>query len=108
MSLATIVGRLRYAVPQGRGELANALKRAKARLPHLRIGDIHWSFPEGDIGAAPDPPDTVRLLAPFDSIVWDRRRFEILWNGHTGLRLTRLHRSASLVTTRCRCSGVIV
>jgi uncharacterized protein YcaQ len=79
VSLATIVGRLRYAVPQWRGELANALKRAKARLPHLRIGDVHWCFPEGDIGAAPEPPDTVRLLAPFDPIVWDRRRFEILW-----------------------------
>ena len=23
--------------------------------------------------------DTVRLFAPFDPIVWDRRRFEILW-----------------------------
>ena len=25
------------------------------------------------------PPDTVRFLAPFDPIVWDRRRFEHLW-----------------------------
>jgi uncharacterized protein YcaQ len=25
-------------------------------------------------------PDSVRLLAPFDPVVWDRRRFEILWN----------------------------
>jgi uncharacterized protein YcaQ len=24
-------------------------------------------------------PDTVRLLAPFDPVVWDRRRFELLW-----------------------------
>ena len=23
--------------------------------------------------------DAVRLLAPFDPIVWDRRRFELLW-----------------------------
>jgi uncharacterized protein len=23
--------------------------------------------------------DTVRLLAPFDPVVWDRRRFELLW-----------------------------
>ena len=34
--------------------------------------------------AAPDledsaRDDTVRLLAPFDPVVWDRRRFEILW-----------------------------
>ena len=25
------------------------------------------------------PPDEVRLLAPFDPVVWDRRRFELLW-----------------------------
>ena len=25
------------------------------------------------------PPDVVRLLAPFDPVVWDRRRFELLW-----------------------------
>jgi uncharacterized protein len=24
-------------------------------------------------------PDVVRLLAPFDPLVWDRRRFELLW-----------------------------
>ena len=28
---------------------------------------------------AAEPGDTVRLLAPFDPVVWDRRRFEILW-----------------------------
>jgi len=27
-----------------------------------------------------EPDDTVRLLAPFDPLVWDRRRFELLWN----------------------------
>ena len=27
-----------------------------------------------------EPDDTVRLLAPFDPVVWDRRRFELLWN----------------------------
>ena len=25
------------------------------------------------------PPAIVRLLAPFDPVVWDRRRFEMLW-----------------------------
>ena len=29
--------------------------------------------------AASEPDDEVRLLAPFDPVVWDRRRFEILW-----------------------------
>ena len=25
------------------------------------------------------PPSAVRFLAPFDPVVWDRRRFELLW-----------------------------
>ncbi len=25
------------------------------------------------------PPDKVRLLTPFDPVVWDRDRFEVLW-----------------------------
>lgn len=29
--------------------------------------------------AAREPDDTLRLLTPFDPIVWDRRRFELLW-----------------------------
>ena len=29
--------------------------------------------------SAPHTPDEVRLLAPFDPVVWDRRRFEHLW-----------------------------
>ena len=29
------------------------------------------------MSAAPD--DAVRLLAPFDPVVWDRRRFELFW-----------------------------
>jgi uncharacterized protein YcaQ len=28
---------------------------------------------------AVEPHDNVRLLAPFDPIVWDRRRFELFW-----------------------------
>ena len=37
-----------------------------------------WPAPEGD--ARPGPaPGRVRLLAPFDPLVWDRRRFEHLW-----------------------------
>ena len=78
-SFSMVISRLRYAVPQWRGELANALKRAKVRFPRVRVDGTDWYFAEGAIGAAPEPTDTVRLLAPFDPIVWDRRRFEILW-----------------------------
>jgi uncharacterized protein YcaQ len=79
-SLSFIVGRLRYAVPQWRDELAGALRRARQRLSQAKAGDHTWYWPEGDPVSTTDTPDEVRLLAPFDPVVWDRRRFELLWN----------------------------
>ena len=77
-SLSNVVSRLRYAVPQWRGELKSALKRARARLSHARVDDVDWYWPAGE--RLPEgAQDTVRLLAPFDPVVWDRRRFEMLW-----------------------------
>jgi uncharacterized protein YcaQ len=82
-SLAYVVSRLRYAVPQWRGELPAALVRAKRRLAHEPVGGLEWYWPADEvIGAAEATPyvaETVRLLAPFDPVVWDRRRFELLW-----------------------------
>jgi uncharacterized protein YcaQ len=78
-SLSTLVHRLRYAVPQWRGELKAALQRARARLSHARVDALDWFWPAGERPRSLQPPDAVRLLAPFDPVVWDRRRFEILW-----------------------------
>jgi len=78
-TLSSLVYRLRYAVPQWRRELKPGLRRAKAQLAHARLDGVDWYWPDGDDprGAAVD--DSVRLLAPFDPIVWDRRRFELFW-----------------------------
>jgi uncharacterized protein YcaQ len=78
-SLSMLVRRLRYAVPQWAGELDGTLQRAKRRLAHARVDGIEWYWPAEEALTADEPPDLVRLLAPFDPIVWDRRRFEILW-----------------------------
>ncbi len=78
-SLSFVVSRLRYAVPQWRGELPAALERAKRRLAHERVDGHVWYWPAGDPLPAGEPADRVRLLAPFDPVVWDRRRFELLW-----------------------------
>jgi uncharacterized protein YcaQ len=87
-SLANLVNRLRYAVPQWRGELKSALERAKRRLAHARVGGVDWYWPAGEPlpdqertgpGRPSAPPGAVRLLAPFDPVVWDRRRFELFW-----------------------------
>jgi uncharacterized protein len=78
-SLSGLVRRLRYAVPQWTGELARALERAKRRLAHARVDGIDWYWPADAVIAIDEPDDLVRLLAPFDPVVWDRRRFEIFW-----------------------------
>jgi uncharacterized protein YcaQ len=79
-SLSTLVRRLRYAVPQWRRDLNSALVRAKERLAHARIADVDWYWPTDEIPAPGHAEDVVRFLAPFDPVVWDRRRFEIFWD----------------------------
>jgi uncharacterized protein YcaQ len=98
-SLAQTVRRLRYASPQWSNQITGALQRARRRLAHARVDGVDWYWPtsaEATVGkpahaeAAESTPgedpavaevdDAVRLLAPFDPVVWDRRRFELLWN----------------------------
>jgi uncharacterized protein YcaQ len=79
-SLATLVARLRYAVPQWRPDLKGALLRAKQRLAHASVNGVSWYWPAGESTAVAPRPDSAHLLAPFDPIVWDRRRFEMLWD----------------------------
>ena len=78
-SLGTLVARLRYAVPQWQRDLPAALRRAKQRLGHATVDGVEWYWPGTEPTTAEPAPDDVRLLAPFDPIVWDRRRFERLW-----------------------------
>ena len=78
-SLIYYVRRLRYAAPQWAGDLATAIGRAKKRLRHVHAR-VDWYFPvEEDPGTSADQ-EVVRLLAPFDPVVHDRARFELLWN----------------------------
>lgn len=55
-------------------------QRARERLAPARVDGVDWYWPADE-----DPtrgwrvPAKVRLLAPFDPVVWDRRRFELLW-----------------------------
>lgn len=77
--LSFLLRRLRYAAPQWWGELTGAITRARERLALARVGGVDWYWPaEEDPGSAA-PPETVRLLAPFDPVVWDRVRFGLLW-----------------------------
>ena len=80
-SLGELVSRLFVGAPQWHGQRSEVLKRARARLPSALVNGITWYWPAGDNPASKRhaPDDRLRLLAPFDPIVWDRRRFEILW-----------------------------
>jgi hypothetical protein len=78
-SLSFVVRRLRLAVPQWQSELTRALQRAKQRLAHTRIDGVDWYWLAEENAKDPEPQDTVRLLTPFDPVVWDRARFELLW-----------------------------
>jgi uncharacterized protein YcaQ len=80
-SLSELVGHLRHGAPQWADVRVPALQRARARLPQTVIDGITWVWPEGENPASRRHTldDEVRLLAPFDPVVWDRRRFEMFW-----------------------------
>jgi uncharacterized protein len=81
-SLGNLVSRLQHGVPQFIKERPAALARAKQRLGHARVDGIDWYWPaeEKPQSRRWRPDEAVRLLTPFDPVVWDRRRFEIFWN----------------------------
>ena len=78
-SLTYYLRRLRYAVPQWREELTSALQRAKERLAHARVDGVEWYWPAAENAMRHAIQEEVRLLAPFDPLVHDRARFEMLW-----------------------------
>ena len=80
-SLGHLVSRLAAAAPQWAALRRAALARARARLARATVDGIEWFWPAGQNPRAARHAalDTVRLLAPFDPVVWDRRRFELLW-----------------------------
>ena len=84
---------LRGGVPQWAALRPAALARAKQRLASAVVDGTPWYWPQAEAptasryaakdGAKNSAQDSgagsVRLLAPFDPLVWDRRRFELLW-----------------------------
>jgi uncharacterized protein len=82
-SFSQLVMFLSAAAPQWRELRRAALARARLRLPSAEVQGLRWVWPAGDNPAlkrhAQASGPQVRLLAPFDPIVWDRRRFELFW-----------------------------
>lgn len=80
-SLSELVSRLYVGAPQWSGQRAQILGRTKQRLPSAEVDGVRWYWPVGEslFAKRQAPDDELRLLAPFDPVVWDRRRFELFW-----------------------------
>jgi hypothetical protein len=64
--------------PGGRWVIRDLL--ARGDLAAAGVGGTRYVWPADLVPADGDAPARVRLLAPFDPVVWDRRRFGQLWD----------------------------
>jgi len=80
-SLGQLASLLMGGAPQWSAMRAAALARAKERCARTRLSGIDWFWPatESPAWARWRPDDQIRLLTPFDPVVWDRRRFALFW-----------------------------
>lgn len=78
-NLRFLLRRLRFAAPQWEKDVTAVIQRAKERLPHDEVDGVSWYWPADENPHSCAVDDKVRLLAPFDPLVWDRDRFELLW-----------------------------
>jgi uncharacterized protein len=79
-SLRFLLRRLRYAAPQWQKYIPATLQRALHRLTKVKIEGVEWYWPAGEDPTRARLEPCVRLLTPFDPVVWDRSRFAMLWN----------------------------
>ena len=83
-SLSELVSHLRGGAPQWYAQRNATLARTKARLPGALVDGLRWYWPADESPASrrharADEDRQLRLLAPFDPVVWDRRRFALFW-----------------------------
>ena len=81
-SLGYLCGLLRYGVPHLAAEVRQLQEHAKSRYTHAQVDDRLWFWPQGETPGAVghQVDDRLRFLAPFDPVVWDRRRFQLFWS----------------------------
>jgi uncharacterized protein len=80
-SLGYLCALLRNGVPHLAAEVRQAQEHAKSRYVHAQVDSLLWFWPHGEspVAARHQVDDRLRFLAPFDPVVWDRRRFQLLW-----------------------------
>ena len=108
VSLSFLLRRLRYAVPQWRGEIGGALERARHRLSRARVDGETWYWPS-------EVPARARChrRTPYGCSLRSIRSSGTasassgFGDGPIGSKRTRRWRSESLATMRSRSSGAI-
>ena len=80
-SLTYLVRLLGYGAPHLAAPLQQALRDARQTLASAVVDGTTWYWPaeENPCSRRFAVDEQVRLLAPFDPVAWDRRRFELLW-----------------------------
>jgi uncharacterized protein len=80
-SLGYLCTLLRYGVPHLAAEARQIQQHAKSRYAHAEVDGVLWFWPQGEkpTAARHVADDRLRLLSPFDPVVWDRRRFRLFW-----------------------------
>jgi uncharacterized protein len=80
-SLGYLCRLLREGVPHLAAETRQLQEHAKSRYAHALVDGLLWFWPqhENPTAARHAVDDRLRFLAPFDPVVWDRRRFHLLW-----------------------------
>ena len=80
-SLRYLCGLLRHGVPHLAAEARQVQEQAKSRYAHAQVDGLLWFWPQGEkpVAARHQVDDRLRFLAPFDPVVWDRRRFQLFW-----------------------------
>jgi hypothetical protein len=80
-TLGLLCRHLRWTAPNLVKDVRQLQATAPQRLPSATLDGVTWLWPRGE-----DPnaskfrlDDELRLLAPFDPVVWDRFRFEQFW-----------------------------
>lgn len=78
-SLRETLRHLAHAAPhlEGRSSVVSQLLHS-GELASADVEGLRYVWPSGRLQRE-ESEDTVRFLAPFDPLVWDRRRFEHLW-----------------------------
>ena len=78
-SLVYLCRLLRQGVPHLAAEMRHVQENAKSRYVHAQIDGLRWFWPRDEKPAQYTVDGRLRFLAPFDPVVWDRRRFQLFW-----------------------------